>query len=123
MDGWKGYSKEESVSLKGVYVGQARRIRSMLIFTLVLLVLAGPLSVAQASRSASAASGATKTNSGVYIVRMLEDPVVAYNGGIPGLKATKPNRGQKIDPNSANVVNYVAYLDARHTGALNGVGG
>lgn len=59
----------------------------------------------------------------VYIVQMLEDPAVAYKGGISGLKATKPNKGQKIDPNSPDVVNYVSYLDSRHDAVLNGVGG
>jgi len=59
----------------------------------------------------------------VYIVQLLEDPVVAYPGGIPGLKATKPSVGQKIDPNDPDVVKYVLYLDSRHNEVLNGVGG
>ncbi|MBI3241185.1 MAG: S8 family serine peptidase [Chloroflexi bacterium] len=62
-------------------------------------------------------------SNGVYIVQMLEDPVAAYKGGISGLKATKPNKGQKIDPNSPDVINYVSYLDNRHNDVLNGVGG
>ncbi len=54
---------------------------------------------------------------------MIEPPVVAYNGGIPGYKATKPGKGQKIDPNSPDVVKYVSFLDSRHDQVLNGVGG
>jgi subtilisin family serine protease len=64
-----------------------------------------------------------KSTKNVYIVTMIEPPVVAYSGGIPGLKATKPARGQKIDPNSPDVVRYVDYLDSRHEQVLNGVGG
>ena len=59
----------------------------------------------------------------LYIVQMAQAPVVAYTGGIDGLRATKPRRGQKIDPNSAAVVAYVTHLNDRHVQALNSVGG
>jgi hypothetical protein len=72
---------------------------------------------------ADAAIAAPKANNGIYLVRLLEDPVVAYKGGIAGLKATKPGKGQKIDPNNADVVRYVGYLDSRHTDALVRAGG
>ncbi len=42
----------------------------------------------------------------VYIVQMSADPVMAYKGGIKGYPATKPGKGQKIDPNNPQVVNY-----------------
>jgi peptidase inhibitor I9 len=58
-----------------------------------------------------------------YIVQMLADPVVAYTGGVPGLAATKPAKGQKIDPTSNDVVKYVGYLSSRHDAALAKVGG
>jgi len=63
-----------------------------------------------------------KAEGEVYLVRLVEDPVVAYKGGIPGLAATRPARGQKINPNSARVKKYVAYLDSRHNVILNAVG-
>ena len=50
-------------------------------------------------------------------------PVVANKGEVPGYRATKPARGQKIDPNDPHVINYVGYLDARHDDALATVGG
>ena len=34
----------------------------------------------------------------VYIVQMIDPPAVAYEGGIAGLNATKPAKGEKIDP-------------------------
>ena len=64
-------------------------------------------------------AGAART----YIVQLSELPVVAYAGGIPGLEATRPARGQKIDPNDARVRAYVAHLDARHDQVLGRVGG
>ena len=60
---------------------------------------------------------------GVYIVQLLDAPVVAYEGGVAGLRATKPSAGNRVNPNSPDVVKYVAYLDARHAEALNKVGG
>jgi hypothetical protein len=60
---------------------------------------------------------------GYYIVQMSDMPVVSYAGGVPGLKATKPARGQKIDPNSPDVRNYVSFLVGKHDTALNAVGG
>ena len=49
--------------------------------------------------------------------------MVAYDGGIKGYKATKPRKGQKIDPNSPQVVNYKSYLESRHDQVLASVGG
>jgi len=60
---------------------------------------------------------------GIYIIQMVGDPVVAYEGGIKGLRATKPQKGKKINPNSAHVTKYVDYLNGRHAEALSKVGG
>jgi len=59
----------------------------------------------------------------IYIVQMIGDPVVAYDGGIKGLKATKPNKGKKINPNSKAVIKYADYLTDRHNAALTKAGG
>jgi subtilisin family serine protease len=59
----------------------------------------------------------------LYIVQMADAPVVAYTGGISGLKATKPMRGKKIDPLSNDVVRYAGYLTAKHDAALQQIGG
>jgi Subtilase family/Fibronectin type-III domain/Peptidase inhibitor I9/PA domain len=67
--------------------------------------------------------GKTKATNNAYIVQMADLPVTAYAGGIKGYAATKPRKGQKIDPNSPAVVSYKAYLTARQDAALNSVGG
>jgi subtilisin family serine protease len=54
---------------------------------------------------------------------MIDNPVVAYKGDIKGIKATAPKKGQKIDPNSPAVVDYVSYLTSKHDKALAKVGG
>jgi subtilisin family serine protease len=64
-----------------------------------------------------------KAGNGVYIVQMIDMPVVAYEGGVKGYAATAPAKGQKIDPYSAKVVSYVSYLTFRHNKALLAAGG
>ena len=59
----------------------------------------------------------------IYIVQLAELPVTAYDGSIKGYPATKPKKGQKIDPNSSQVINYKAYLEARQDAVLAIVGG
>ena len=73
------------------------------------------------SVSASGADNSAATQT--YIVQMIENPVVAYEGGVAGLKATKPSKGNKIDPNSPAVQEYVGYLKGSHEKALAKVGG
>ncbi|MFN2418476.1 MAG: S8 family serine peptidase, partial [Candidatus Limnocylindria bacterium] len=55
---------------------------------------------------------------GVYLVRLEASPVVAYEGGTQGLAATRPAKGEKIDPSSAKVRKYAAHLIGRHDAIL-----
>ncbi len=66
--------------------------------------------------------GSKSTANSAYIVQLAEMPVSAYDGSIRGLGATKPKKGQKIDPNAPAVVNYLAHLTARHDSVIRGVG-
>jgi subtilisin family serine protease len=45
-----------------------------------------------------------------YIIQMSGDPVVAFDGGIAGLNATRPAKGQKLDPKDKDVIKYQAHL-------------
>ncbi|MEV4172043.1 S8 family serine peptidase [Nonomuraea sp. NPDC049709] len=58
-----------------------------------------------------------------YIVRMAADPVATYEGDVAGLSKTKPAEGEKIEPRSAEVTEYVDHLKGRHDAALKKVGG
>ena len=64
-----------------------------------------------------------KPQAKVYLVQMADAPVVVYDGSIPGLEATKPEEGKKINPNSAKVKKYVKFLDRKHDEAVAAVGG
>jgi len=101
-----------------------RKMFSMFSLLMVLAVLLTAV-IPVAAQPGLKSKGGTLEESpnGVYIVQMLDNPVVEYNGGINGLKATKPKNGEKIDPNSPAVVNYVSYLDSKHNDALSKAGG
>jgi hypothetical protein len=58
-----------------------------------------------------------------YIVRLEGEPVAQYRGGNPRFRATKPDRGKKLDPNDAAVRSYAAYLDSTHDDVLRSAGG
>src|SRR5262245_34166642 len=82
------------------------------------------------AQGANQDSGATKSRGSrnrvsnkLYIVRMAELPVALYDGGLPSYAATRPPRGQKFEPNSADVSRYASYLDGRHGEVLGRVGG
>jgi len=102
-----------------------RKVFSIFSLVLVLAVVFSAVSPAAAQPNLKPGKGGQvqESSNGVYIVQMLNEPVVAYNGEIKGLKATKPQNGQKIDPLSNAVIKYVAYLGGKHNDALNKVGG
>jgi subtilisin family serine protease len=79
--------------------------------------------VAAQQGNGAAAGKAEQRANGIYIVQMADPPVVAYAGGIGRYKATRPNKGQKVDPNDRAVLDYAGYLDARHDAALGAAGG
>ncbi|MGE5339424.1 MAG: S8 family peptidase, partial [Gemmatimonadota bacterium] len=81
------------------------------------------LVVAAQSNGQGGVAGKARITNNAYIVRLAEEPVVAYDGSIKGYAATKPRPGQKIDPDSPNVVSYMSYLAARQDAVLNSVGG
>jgi hypothetical protein len=101
-----------------------RKVFSIFSLVLVLAVAFSAVAPAYAQPSMKSQGGVLEESpNGVYIVQMLDKPVVAYDGGISGLKATKSKNGQKIDQYSNDVVKYVAYLDGKHNEAVNKVGG
>jgi subtilisin family serine protease len=82
----------------------------------VLTALATALALALPAFSAADTSGDREP----YVVIMGDDPVVAYEGDIAGLPATKPDRGKKVNPNSAAVRNYQKHLEKQRDNARAG---
>jgi len=102
------------------------RKKSLLTLLSTAVLVAGtgtslPMTSAIAAPSKAAAN--QKFTNSAYIVQLAEAPVSAYRGGIKGLQATRPGKGQKIDPNSPAVINYMAFLESRQNEVLAKVGG
>ncbi|TAK36707.1 MAG: hypothetical protein EPO30_11345, partial [Lysobacteraceae bacterium] len=93
-------------------------MRRALLFVTTIALLGSAL----APMGVAAASAKFDTG-GQFIVQMADMPVVAYDGSINGLRATKPAPGTKINPNSAAVVKYTDYLNTSHNRALARAGG
>jgi subtilisin family serine protease len=64
-----------------------------------------------------------RSSSDIYIVQLKGDPIIAYQGEIKSYKATKPGKGENLNPNSAHVKKYGAYLESRQDDAIASVGG
>ncbi|MEN6570805.1 MAG: S8 family peptidase [Anaerolineaceae bacterium] len=102
-----------------------KRISLLLLSILVVMMLA----VTAISPTTAQAAPLPKvkqvdaSSNGVYIVQMIDEPVVAYEGGTAGLAATAPQEGSKIDPLSTGVINYSTYLVGQHDKALKKAGG
>jgi subtilisin family serine protease len=88
-----------------------------------LAALSVPATFVTAQAAPAAKAAKAKITNNAYIVQLAEQPVTAYDGRIKGLQATKPRRGQKIDPNSPAVVNYRSFLESRQSEVLASVGG
>ena len=101
-----------------------RKIFSIFSLVLVLAVALSAVAPVAAQPGLKAKGGEIQESpNGVYIVQLLDLPVVAYQGDVRGLRATAPKNGQKIDPTSNEVTTYVAYLDGKQNAALNRAGG
>lgn len=104
---------------------RTRSLAAVALLTAAALYFSGHVRADQddaPGRVAGGAAAARKTNK-LYIVQMIDQPVVTYTGGVNGLAGTRPNRGQKIDPLSPQVTAYAGYLDTTHNAALGRVGG
>lgn len=89
-------------------------------YAVLILVLA--LSVSASALAQNNASLLAKSNAKSYIVVMANDPVIAYQGDVAGYPATKPGKGEKINPNSAPVRKYEQFLEKSHNKTLKAAG-
>ena len=90
---------------------------------LTMLSAAAAALLPGAALAADAGNGSRPAQNKAYIVELADLPVSAYDGRLAAYAATKPGKGQKIDPNGVAVTRYKAYLAARQDALLSGVGG
>jgi len=96
-------------------------LRRAAALTLGLPVLLSAVAIAPASAAPAAATSPAAVaqknldpsnyQDGRYIVVLAEKPAATYDGGTPGLPATKPEAGRKLDANKAEVKKYQAHLE------------
>ena len=93
-------------------------------FALLLssVLVAMPVAAATAIGDSLSRQRIDDPSSAVYIVQLIDAPVAAYSGGIPGLRATAPAKGKKINSLDSDVVKYVDYLTTRQNDKLAKVG-
>ena len=51
---------------------------------------------------------------GRYVVTLADKPLATYQGGVAGLKATKPAKGKKVDTTGSDAKSYRSFLTSRH---------
>ena len=64
-----------------------------------------------------------KSENGVYVVILKDPPAAVYEGGVSDFRATRPNKGGKLDINSPDMQAYTSYLATTQDDLLRSVGG
>ncbi len=100
---------------------KAFTLLSLLLMLAVALSTAAPAAARPPMKSVG--GQVAESPNGIYIIQMLKDPVIAYEGDVEGFAATKPADGAKIDPQNLAVVEYVEHLESEHDQVLAEVGG
>ena len=106
-----------------------KRLKQLVVISVVVACAGVPVYATEVSipdgnaLAAALGDNGVASKSSVYIVRLTENPVVAYDGDIQGYQATRPAQNSKLNPNSGKVKNYQKYLKRRHTDVLAAVGG
>jgi subtilisin family serine protease len=90
---------------------------------LLAALLPGAAGAEQPTSPVGAKPPVVPSDNGIYIVQMVEQPVVAYDGEIAGYRSTRPAEGTKVDPHGADVSRYASELHERHRRAAASVGG
>jgi subtilisin family serine protease len=66
----------------------------------------------------SASSAATSSERKSYIVVMAGEPLIAYDGDVAGIPATKPDPGEEVDVTTPQAREYTQYLRSQHNESL-----
>ncbi|MEH0416857.1 S8 family serine peptidase [Streptomyces sp. B21-083] len=60
---------------------------------------------------------------GTYLVKLADEPLATYGGGVRGLKATAPAAGKRLDAGTGAAKSYLRYLERRRDAVLGAVPG
>lgn len=84
-----------------------------LLLTAALMVGLSPLATADPTSAPEAPPPDVSSTPGTYIVTLADAPIAAYSGGVPGIKATRPSGGRRVDVHSTSAQRYRSYLQKR----------
>ncbi|MGW1273641.1 protease inhibitor I9 family protein, partial [Streptomyces sp. NPDC002491] len=91
----------------------------------VAAVLAGALALAGTTAPAHAGPADRSGPAGarMYLVKLADPPVAAYQGGLKGLKRTAPSPGDRLRTRTNDVRAYLRHLDVRRDEVLDRIPG
>jgi hypothetical protein len=95
--------------------------RPLLILALLAVMAVAVMSIG-ASADETGAANAPQGKAMSFIVLMDGSPLVAYEGDIKGMPATKPGEGEKVNPNSKAAKKYDAFLKGNQKKAQRAAG-
>jgi len=102
--------------------GRLGRTRVRKLSVLATAALAGGAFVAPGINPAAAAPSGALYSAGRYLVTFSDDAVASYDGYQKGFPATRPAKGNKLNPNANTVKQWQQHLQSRHDAALAAVG-
>ncbi|NRR30724.1 S8 family serine peptidase [Oxalobacteraceae bacterium] len=73
--------------------------------------------------SALAVSASAQEVRRSYIVQLVDKPAATYAGALPGLPATRPAAGQRLNVDASDVQSYIRYLETKQADVMNTVAG
>ena len=92
-------------------------------FSAVFITALTTLSIHAFANDQSSLTTTVETKKKTYIVQLADKPLIAYEGNIQGLAATKPARNKKLDLSSSANKSYRSFLSERRQQALDSVPG
>ncbi len=92
------------------------------LLALFVATLPAPDAFAASETPIGSDPGDVVSTHGVYLVLMDGDPVVTYEGSVPGLEATRPAAGSRTDSRTPAVAAYRTYLEETHEAVLGEAG-
>lgn len=86
---------------------------SCVLLSCLLLLGPSPTAAAKPPAVPSVTLPGELSAKGTYIVTLVDAPIAAYAGEVPGYRATKPDKGDRVDVASSDAKRYRSYLRKR----------
>ena len=101
---------------RGIFVpafSLSRLLMVGLLLPCLLLLGPSPTAAAKPPTAPSATLPGELSSRGTYIVTLADAPIAAYDGDVPGYRATRPDKGDRVDVASPEAKRYGSYLRKR----------